>query len=151
MTSQRSRPAFLSEDWLREQELRAEVEAEGWRRLRRELAAPAALPAPPAAAPAPTAKPAPNPHRTGSTILKALVRFMLAAGVSYLAFVAALDSGLGEFEIWLAVGSAFVATLAISMFGGVRRFVHFLAETARWAIISGVGLALLWLFTHQLG
>lgn len=142
MTSSRGRPAIASDDWMLEQQVRAELEAEAWRRLRTELAVPQPLPAP---ANAPAAEAEPNPHRSGSTILKALVRFMLAAFGSYLAFIAAMDSRLGEFEVWLAVGATFMVTLALSMFGGFRRFVHFLAETMRWAIIVAVALGALWM------
>jgi hypothetical protein len=144
----RTRPAIASDDWMHEQQLRAELEAEAWRRLRRELATPEPLP-PPAAAPAPApATPEFDHHRSGSTLLKALVRFGLAAFVSYLAYIAAMDSGLGEFEAWLAIGSAFMVTLALSMFGVAREFVHMLAETMRWVIFTGAGIGLLWLATH---
>jgi len=141
---------FASDDWMHEQQLRAELEAEAWRRLRRELAGPIPAPAP---APAPVAAPPPRPtldhHSAGSTILKALVRFMLAAFVSYLAYIAAIDSQLGEFEGWLAIGATFLVTLALSMFGFARDFVHMLAETARWVLILGFGVGALWIFTHM--
>lgn len=147
----RTRPAIASDDWMHEQQLRAELEAEAWRRLRRELAAPEPAPAPQVApAPAP-ATPEFNHHRSGSTVLKAIVRFGLGAFVSYLAYIAAMDSGLGEFEAWLAVGSAFVVTLALSMFGIAREFVHMLAETMRWVILAGAGVAALWFATHWPG
>jgi hypothetical protein len=147
----RTRPAIASDDWMHEQQLRAELEAEAWRRLRRELATPEPLP-PQVAAPAPApATPEFDHHRSGSTLLKALVRFGLAAFVSYLAYIAAMDSGLGEFEAWLAIGSAFMVTLALSMFGIAREFVHMLAETMRWVIISGAAIAGLWLATHWPG
>ena len=140
----RGRPAFAIDDWMLEQQLRAEMEAEAWRRLRSELAVPQALPAPEAAsAPAEI-----DHHRSGSIILKGLVRFGLAASVGYLAFIAALDAQAGEFEIWMAVGAAFLLTLAASMFDPLRRFVHFLAETARWVLILGFGIALAWFLTH---
>jgi hypothetical protein len=132
-----------------EQQVRAELEAEAWRRLRRDLAVPAPAPAsiaPPKPIPAPSHV---DPHGTGSTILKALVRFMLGAFIAYLAYLAAVDSGLGEFEMWLAVGSSFVVTLALSMFGGVRRMVHFLAETMRWVFIVALSLGGLWMMLHM--
>jgi hypothetical protein len=138
------RPAFASDDWMHEQQLRAELEAEAWRRLRHELAVPAAPVATPAAE---QAKPL-DPHRSGSAILKGLVRFGLAAAFSYLAYIAAVDSGVGEFEVWLAIGSTFIVTLALSMFEPVRTFVHTLAETARWVLIVAVGLGALWMVTH---
>jgi hypothetical protein len=139
------RPAFGSDDWMLEQQIRAEMEAEGWRRLRRDLSVPEPV-AIPATATAPAHAPAvPDPHRSGSTILKALVRFMLAAFSGYLAFLAAVDSHLGEVEIWLAVGSAFMITLALSMFGAARDFVHALAETMRWVLMIAAGIGLTWL------
>jgi len=130
-----------------EQQMRAEVEAEAWRRLREEVQRP------PEPAPPPVSAPdrAENPHRSGSIILKGLVRFALAASVGYLAFIAALDAQTGEFEIWMAVGAAFLLTLAASMFDPLRRFVHFLAETARWVLILGFGIALAWFLTHPPG
>ena len=139
MAMSRGRPAFATDDWMQEQQLRAEVEAEGWRSLREKLATPQALPPP---QPIPAAVPADfvDHHRAGSTILKALVRFMLAAFAAYLGYLAAADSGLGEFEMWLAVGSSFVVALALSMFGGAREFVHMAAETMRWMLLIGIGL-----------
>jgi hypothetical protein len=132
-----------------EQQARAELEAEAWRRLRQQLAdQPPAL-APPSA-PAP-AKPAPafNPHRTGSAILKGLVRFMLAAFGAYLTFIAGADSQLGEFEVWLATGTAFIVVLALSAFSPLRGMVHAMAETTRWILLVGFVIGLAWLFTHM--
>jgi hypothetical protein len=63
--------------------------------------------------------------------------------------LAAIDSQFGEFEVWLAVGSIFLVTLALSMFGLARELVHTLAETARWALILAVGFGALWVFTHM--
>jgi hypothetical protein len=125
---------------MHEQQLRAELEAEAWRRLRGELAAPVAKPAP--------ASPAFDPHRAGSAVLKGLVRFGLAASGAYLAFLAAIDSNLGEFEVWLAVGASFLVTLALTIFGPVRRIVHMLAETARWMLLIAVGFGAIWMVTH---
>lgn len=141
------RPVLASDEWMQEQQVRAELEAEAWRRLRHDLraVAPAPQPAPAPAVPAPAEI---NHHRSGSTILKALVRFTLAGFCAWLAYIAALDSQLGEFEAWLAVGGAFMVTLALSMFGYARDFVHMLAETMRWVIITGAGLATLWFVTH---
>jgi len=144
------RPAFATEDWILEQQMRAELEAEAWRRLRREAAAPAALAAP-VAAPVAAPSAAPDYHSTGSTILKAFVRFGLASFASYVGWIAAMDSALGEFEVWLAVGSAFIVTLALSLFPPIRGFVHFLAETARWVIIAGVAFGALWLVLQNQG
>lgn len=143
MAGTRRAPAHASDDWLAEQQMRAEMEAEAWRRLRQELAAPAAaLPAPP---------PQTDRYSGGSIILKALVRFGLAAGAAYLAFVAAFDAGLGEFEIWMAIGGAFVVTLALSAFGPLRAMVHYLSETARWVLISGFAFGALWLLLNGAG
>jgi len=139
-----ARPLIASDDWMQEQQLRAELEAEAWRRLRMELAAPHAPP-PPEPAPAPQA----DPHKTGSLILKALVRFALGAFGAYLAYLAAVDGGLGGFEAWFATASGFVVTLALSMLGPARRVVHALAETTRWAIIFAIGVGGAWLAFHS--
>jgi hypothetical protein len=141
MAGQQGRPVFASDDWMLEQQLRAEMEAEAWRRLRQEFAIPEPLSAPPVAAPANR----PDLHETGSGILKGLVRFMLAAFGGYLAFLAAVDSGLGELEIWLAVGAAFAVTLSLSMLGAARGFVHAAAETMRWLLIIAAGVGATWL------
>jgi hypothetical protein len=135
-----------------EQQVRAELEAEAWRRLRLDLAvvqpAPAAAPqAPPQAQVQPAI--VDDPHTSGSTILKAIARFALGSFGAYLAYLAAVDWGLGEFEAWFATGSAFFVTLALSMFGPARRFVHFLAETMRWALILAVGMGGLWMMLHM--
>lgn len=144
MTGARLRPAIASDDWMREQQVRAELEAEAWRRLRLELAVPE--PAPPRPH-TPQAKTEAELNFGGSTILKALVRFALAAFAAYLAYIVTVDSRLGEFESWLTIGSAFAITLALSMFGPARRFVHALAEAARWILIAGAGIGVLWLAT----
>ncbi len=68
------------------------------------------------------------------------MRFLLAGFAAYLAYLAAVDARLGEFEIWLAVGSSFTVALALSMFGGAREFVHMAAETMRWVLLVGIGL-----------
>ena len=133
------RPAFATQDWMLEQQMRAEMEAEAWRRLRAEVAV---LEAPPT--PAEPAAAEPDYHRSGSIILKALVRFGLAAFGGYLAWLAAVDARLGEFEIWLAVCATFIISLALSLIGPARAFVHILAETARWLIIGGAALGALW-------
>ncbi|MBX9747783.1 MAG: hypothetical protein K2X34_12830 [Hyphomonadaceae bacterium] len=154
MSGQRRRPAFASDDWLREQQLRAELEAEAWGRLRRELAEPAPQPdvyyypaAPERTAPEPKRF---NHHRAGSAALKGLVRFGMAAFAGYLAWLAAVDSNLGTLEIWFAVGAVFIATLALSMLGFARELVHALAEAARWALMVVAGLGLVWLLAGQL-
>lgn len=139
MAGPHGRPVFATDDWMLEQQLRAEMEAEAWRRLRQELAIPE--PAPTAVGPIPQ----PDLHQGGSGVLKGLVRFMLAAFGGYLAFLAAVDSGLGELEIWFAVGAAFLVTLSLSMLGAARGFVHAVAETVRWLMIIGAGVAATWL------
>jgi hypothetical protein len=141
MASPRGRPSFASDDWMLEQQLRAEMEAEAWRRMRQEAAVAEAFANPPQAA---NQSSAIDHHRSGSAILKALVRFMLAAFAGYLAYLAGVDSRIGEFEIWLAVGAAFLVTLALSMFGAAREFVHTLAEGMRWILILSAGVACVW-------
>lgn len=138
------RPLIASDDWMHEQQLRAELEAEAWRRLRQELAVPQAPPPQPEAAAAQA-----DPHTSGSLILKALVRFALGAFGGYLAYLAAVDGGLGGFESWFATLSGFVVTLALSMLGPARRFVHALAETMRWTIILAIGVGGAWLAFHS--
>lgn len=138
--ARRTTPAFASDDWMHEQQLRAELEAEAWRRLRHELASP------PEAEPVVAGPPAhSSPHRSGSAIFKGLVRVGLGAFGAYLAHISAVDSGLGEFEVWLAVMAGFAVALALSMFDPFPRMVHVLAETARWTLIVGVGFAGLWM------
>jgi hypothetical protein len=139
MAMSRGRPAFATDDWMLEQQLRAEVEAEGWRSLRQKLATPQAL-APPESVAVTSIPTEIDHHRAGSTILKALVRFLLASFAAYLAYLAGADAHIGEVEIWLAVGSSFVVALALSMFGGAREFVHLAAETMRWVLLIGIGL-----------
>lgn len=147
MSGARSRPVFASDDWMFEQQMRAEMEAEAWRRLRAE--SPSAAPAPVAPAVPQIEAPARDPHRTGSAMLKGLVRFALAAFAAYLAWITAIDSRLGEFEIWLAIGASFTATLALSVLAPMRGFVHLLAEAARWAIIVAVALGAVWVFVQM--
>ncbi|HVV34928.1 MAG TPA: hypothetical protein VHC73_16995 [Vitreimonas sp.] len=152
MSTKRS-PAFASDDWMFEQQVRAELEAEAWRRLREQLAPSQPQLAPP---PQPEAKsqpaPAParerDPHRTGSGVLKGIVRFAIAAFCAYLAWIAAMDGGLGELELWFAVGTVFIATLALSALEPARKMVHFLAETTRWALIFAFVFAVAWVLTH---
>lgn len=134
------RPVFASDDWMHEQQMRAELEAEAWRRLRSELAAPPPAPA--------QVRAEADPHQIGSTILKGFVRFTMAAFGAYLAFLAAVDSQLGEFEVWLAVCASFMVTLALTMFGPMRRFVHMMAETTRWALLIAIGFSAVWMVTH---
>jgi hypothetical protein len=145
MTAPR-RPAFASQDWMLEQQLRAEMEAEAWRRLR-ELSAVPELPPDVIVNPA-VIDSQPDYHNTGSIILKAMVRFALASFGAYLAWLAAIDARIGEFEIWLSVVGAFVVTLALTLIGPARGVVHALAETMRWVLIIGVSLGALWLLVQ---
>jgi hypothetical protein len=152
--SNRTPPPFASDDWMFEQQARAELEAEAWRRLRQQLSAPPEL-APLPRAPLPTVaatRPARrtfDPHHTGSAALKGLVRFIIAAIGAYLTYVAGMDSQLGNFEVWLATGTAFVVVLALSAFEPLRGAVHAMAETARWVLIVGLVIGLAWVFTHM--
>lgn len=151
--SNRTPPPFASDDWMFEQQVRAELEAEAWRRLRTQLAdppEPAYLPPPlPTVAATRPARPAFDPHRSGSAALKGLVRFVIAAIGSYLTYIAGMDSQLGNFEVWLATGTAFVVVLALSAFEPLRGAVHAMAETARWVLIVSFVLGLAWVFTHM--
>ncbi|MBS0386206.1 MAG: hypothetical protein JSS00_12760 [Proteobacteria bacterium] len=150
--TRRSPPPFASDDWMFEQQVRAELEAEAWRRLRTQLAGPpepAPLP-PPLPTVAATQPPrVRDPHHSGSAALKGLVRFAIAAFGSYLTYIAGMDSQLGNFEVWLATGTAFVVVLAISAFEPLRGAVHAMAETARWVLITGFVAGLVWVFTHM--
>ena len=142
MASVRGRPTFATDEWMFEQQLRAEAEAAGWRRLRDEFAVPQApLPPPAAVVDSPSRV---NHHRSGSTILKALVRFMLAALAGYLAWLAGVDARLGEVDVWMATGSTFAVTLALTMLGPARGFVHAAAETMRWMLLIGIGFGATW-------
>lgn len=145
-----ARSTFGSDEWMLEQQVRAEVEAEGWRRLRADLSTP-----PPAPAPASIAAPAQirapqlveggeRYHRSGSAVLKGLVRFAIGVFGAYLSYIAAMDAGAGEFEVWLWVGSGFVVALALTAFGPGRAFVHFMAETARWVLILTLCVSAVW-------
>lgn len=132
-----------SDEWMAEQQLRAELEAEAWRRLREVHARP---PEPPPALAAPAlAQARPDPSFGGSLILKALVRFALGAGMAYIAYIAAVDAQLGAFEAWLAAIAGFLITLSLSLLGPFRRAIHATAETAKWAIIAGAAFGALWL------
>lgn len=145
MAVSRGRPAFATDDWMQEQQLRAEAEAEGWRRMRQKFVRPEPQPYQPVPADAIAAIVEADPHRTGSVILKAVVRFLLAAFAAYLAWIAGVDARFGEFDIWMATGSTFAIVLALSMFGPARGFVHAAAETMRWVLLIAVGFGATWL------
>jgi hypothetical protein len=134
--------AVISDAWLLQQQMRAEVEAQEWRRLREQLAQPPAPYYPEDLAPA---RPL---HKGGSIILKGLVRFALGAFGGYLGFIAAIDGGAGEFEAWLAVAAGFIIALSLSAFGYGRDFVVWVAEAMRWVIISGLALGVLWMIAR---
>lgn len=146
---ERHKPPFLTDDWMLEQQVRAELEAEAWRRMREERASPAPSLVAATPASAPPAQLA-EPGLGGSAILKALVRFIMGALAGCIAYIAALDSQLGEFEAWLALGAAFIVTLALSMFAPMRRLVHVLAEAARWGLVGATALGAVWIFTQLL-
>ncbi len=151
--SARNRPAVASDDWMLEQQVRAELEAEAWRRLRQEIYPPA-LPPPMPAPAAPAARErrqSLNYHRLGSAVFKGLARFGLAACAAYFAYLVAWESQLGAFEAWLAMGGAFAATLALSMLGPARALVQLLAETLRWALVGGLALGTAWLLVQMAG
>lgn len=138
---------FASDDWMLERQMRAELEAEAWRRLRAELAAGAGV-----AVPEPVPQPATSSpklkvdyHAAGGAILKALVRFWLAVTGAYLAWLCAVDAQLGEFETWLASAAGFLATLSFTLLPGARAFVHAVAEGLRWAIAGAVLVGAAWL------
>jgi len=151
MTGARNRPAVASDDWMLEQQLRAEMEAEAWRRLRQDLhAPPPALPAPTPAHASPPREPV-NYHRLGSTVFKALARFLLAACAAYFAYLVAWEAQLGAFEAWLAMGGVFVSVLALSLLGPARALVQMLAETLRWAMVGGLALGTVWLLVQMSG
>ena len=150
MSASRKLPAFASDDWMLAQQLRAELEADAWRRLREErLEDFAVAPAPPPERPARDSTRLALIERGGSAVLKALVRFAFAAACAYLAWLAAVDATLGEFETWLAAGAGFFSALSISMFEPVRRFVHAAAEALRWCLLLGAALGAAWLLLHM--
>lgn len=149
MPDARKSPPIVSDAWMLEQQMRAEAEAAGWRQLRLEGAKPSAPVRESASAETPAAPL--SPRSAGSAVIKGLVRFALAAGGSWLAYVAGLDSGLGQFEIWLACGAAFLVVLAFSAFGPLRALVYFLAESMRWVVVAALILSLMWVFAATLG
>jgi hypothetical protein len=143
------RHAFASDDWMLEQQMRAELEAEAWRRLRQQIAAPGPVITPEPASVRPVEAASIDIHKTGSLVLKAIVRFALAASGAYIAWLAAVDGGLGEFETWLALAAGFLVTLSLSMLAPARAFVHMLAEALRWGLLAAAGIGAVWLLTHN--
>jgi hypothetical protein len=148
MSGVRKSPAIASDDWLLEQQLRAQMEAEAWRRLREALAHPPEPVAPPQSPSPRLISPNTPIANNGSIILKALVRFALAAFGAYLAWITGVDSGMGEFEVWLATGAGFIVTLCLTMLEPARSFVRWLSEVTRWCLIVGAGVGVLWLALH---
>ncbi|MGH6951267.1 MAG: hypothetical protein ACREH4_10360 [Vitreimonas sp.] len=141
------RPAFASQDWMLEQQLRAELEAEAWRRLR-ELSSRVDLPPETVVTAAQGQGARTNFHTTGSSLLKAIVRFGLAACLAYIAWIAAVDARLSSVDVWLCVVTVFVVGLTVTLIGPARGLVHFLAETMRWGLIVAVALGGLWLLVQ---
>jgi hypothetical protein len=129
-----------------EQQLRAEVEAEGWRALRSHLAHPAVATTAPDA---PAAPPPKREWRFGAAMVKGVVRFGIGAAGAYLAFLAAADAGLGEFEVWLALIAGFVVTLSLSAFGVGRQLVHGLARMTAWALVIALGAGAVYLMSRM--
>lgn len=127
-------PGRKRDDWMLEQQLRA---VQAWRQLREESTS-----SPPLRAAA--AQTVDYSH-SGSSTLKALVRFGLATVGAHVAWIVALASQAGQFEIWLAMAAGFVITLALSMFGAARALVQLLAEAAAWMIVAAVALSSVWL------
>lgn len=125
---------FNTDSWLLEQQFRAEVEAEAWRRLRLQLAG-QSLPMRGIAA-------------GRSLILNTLARLVLAGAAAGLAWIAALDAGAGAFEAWLAGGAGFLVMLALSVFDPVRRLTHATAAAMGWTMLAAAVIAALWLMTH---
>lgn len=138
------RPTFASQDWILEQQLRAEMEAEAWRRLREVATVPELLPGAVLTTIADDSQP--DYHHTGSTILKALVRFGLATIAAYVAWIAAIDFGAGEFEAWLIVIGFFVITLALTLL--VPGLVQMLADILWWVLIVAAVLGVLWVLVQ---
>lgn len=131
------RSAMGRDAWMLKQQLRAESEAQRWRQLREESVFPPFLIHP--------AQKAMDHHRSGSATLKALVRFGLATLGAHAAGLTAAAAQLGQFEVWLAMVAGFVMTLALSMFGAARGFVHLLSQAMGWTIVAAVGASSLWL------
>lgn len=140
------RPTFASQDWILEQQLRAEMEAEAWRRLREVATVPELLPGAVLTTIADDSQP--DYHHTGSAILKALVRFGFAAIAAYVAWIAAIDLGAGEFEAWLIVIGFFVITLALTLL--VPALVDMLADILGWTLIVAAVLGVLWMLVQVL-
>ena len=137
-------PAFASDAWMHEQQLRAEWEASEWRRLRAELNRPQPIQLPP---PQAAAKPL---HRGGSIILKGLVRFGIGVFGGWMGWIAAANGDGGEIDIWLAVMFGFFLALGLSMLSPARQFVALLAEITRWTLILGVAIGAMWFATQML-
>jgi hypothetical protein len=135
--AQGEKPAFGSDDWMLEQQIRSEKEAKAWRLLREDLRA---TPVVAGRVNAPI-----DYNHSGSVTLKALVRFGLAALGAYIASLAAVAAQAGQFEIWLAMTAGFVITLALSMFSSARGFVHLLAQAAGWMAFAAVAVSGVWL------
>lgn len=145
--AQPARPNFATDDWMFERQMRAELEAEAWRRMRAEFASRDATALEPRGVdPEPeAAEKRFDFHNAGSAILKGIVRFALAAIGGYLGWLCAKDAGLGEFETWLALAAGFLVTLSFSLLPIARSFVHVLAEGLRWSLVGAAFVCVLWL------
>ena len=69
----------------------------------------------------------------------------------HIAWIAAVDSQLGEVEVWFAVSAGFLVTLSLSLLSPFRGLVYFLAETARWVIVVAAVLGGLWFLLQGQG
>lgn len=136
------KPANASR-WLLEQQMRAELEAEAWRLLREKVDGASSAPGTPALS-APLAP-------AGSFLTRILVRAALAVGCGYLAWLASVDSGMGEFEALLATGAGIAVSLALSVLEPGRRLVGFIAKTLAWIALTIAGFAGLWVLLHAAG
>jgi len=130
-------PALGSDEWMLKQQWRAETEAQTWRELREESLSSQSLTRP--------AKGRMDYHHTGSTTLKALVRFGLATFGAHVAWLSAIAFQLGQFEVWLAMVAGFTITLSLSMFGAARWLVHLLAQAAGWMVFAAAAMSGAWL------
>lgn len=143
------RPQIASDAWMLEQQTRAEFEAEGWRQLRAEVARQEAAVQRQQVRAYQAQVRDQGEIVSHSAILKGLVRFMFGALGGYVAWIAGMTSGSGELEGWMWVGMGFVVTLALTAFGAGRHLVHAIAEGARWMILVGLGVGVLWIVVQM--
>jgi hypothetical protein len=141
MAGQRKPPLADADRWLLEQQLRAEAQAEIWRELREGTAASAPV------------RPERDPELFDPLgfVARAAARVALALAAAGLAALAARDSGLGGFEVWLATGATGVATLAATLMQWARPVVGAVIVVTRWALMAAVAIALIWLISVAVG